>query len=661
MLLGRRRWRIVWTIGVLFTGLNVVGIGSVLVIDLRGAAQNTQALVLERLEDAIGTAADGLDRIIQPVVAQATEIADALRAGRIDTDNHVSLGTYLAGVMATTPQVVGLAVADADLSFVAFARYGQASLRGMPTRDTLAETVAWARDNQAPRWVNGWSPTLNQPVVMLQTPLHIGGSFYGVLASVVTLASLHDSTRWIAEQVGHPVFILYRRELVIAASSGLPTFHPAAEHPLATLAETGDPVLARLWDAAGVAMASDELISGVLGHRLDTPEGPVTFIYRPVGIQHGNYLIGTYFRGSLAEAEQARLRAMEIAGGVVLVLSVLLSILLGRRIGHPVRKLAGAAAVIERQDYDAFRPLAPSTIVEIDDAGKAFNLMVDGLKERQRIRDLFGKYVANEVVERLIAEPGAVSLGGERRAVSLVFSDIAGFTTLSETMAPGDVLKLLNGYFEEICASVHAHDGVIIDFIGDAVFAIFGAPIARPDHAARALACARDMDRVAGVFAAARNAEGIALGRTRIGVHTGVATVGNFGSSDRLKYGAAGDTVNTAARLEGVNKFFGTHLLASRAAVDAAGDRDWRPLGRLVLKGRHSVLEVVECLAPDAARGAAVEAYRHAYDLLDQGSPDATRAFAALAAAYPDDPVVRFHHERAARGVASVLVELTEK
>src|SRR5215831_12999628 len=146
-------------------------------------------------------------------------------------------------------------------------------------------------------------------------------------------------------------------------------------------------------------------------------------------------------------------------------------------------------------------------------------------------------------------------------------------------MAPADLVRLLNSYFEAVCAPIQTHDGVIIDFVGDAVFAIFGAPIAHADHAARALACARDIDGVARAFAAARNAEGIALGRTRIGVHTGVATVGNFGSSDRLKYGAAGDVVNTAARLESANKFFGTHLLASRATVDAAGDRDWRPLG----------------------------------------------------------------------------------
>jgi adenylate cyclase len=205
-----------------------------------------------------------------------------------------------------------------------------------------------------------------------------------------------------------------------------------------------------------------------------------------------------------AADEVARLRAMAAAGLVVLALSIVATIIIGRRISRPVRALASGAAVIERQDFAAF-PAARSQPNPRDRRGRrAFNQMVEGLKERERIRNMFGKYVPTEVVARLLADPSAFALGGERREISLLFTDITGFTALAETMAPSAVLQLLNAYFEELCRAVHAQQGIVADLIGDAVFAIFGAPIARDDHARRAIACARDMDRTAAAFAAAR-------------------------------------------------------------------------------------------------------------------------------------------------------------
>src|SRR5262249_20314526 len=151
------------------------------------------------------------------------------------------------------------------------------------------------------------------------------------------------------------------------------------------------------------------------------------------------------------------------------------------------------------------------------------------------------------------------------------------------------------------------------------------------------------------------------LGATRIGVHTGFATVGNFGSDDRLKYTAAGDVVNVTSRFEGANKVFGSRVLASRALVDAAGDRDWRPLAALVVKGRRAAIAVVECLQPEEAAAPWVDAYRRAYTLLEAGSPDAVAALRALAEARPDDAAIRFHRARAEAGTLSVVVELTDK
>jgi adenylate cyclase len=243
----------------------------------------------------------------------------------------------------------------------------------------------------------------------------------------------------------------------------------------------------------------------------------------------------------------------------------------------------------------------------------------------------------------------------------VLFSDIEDFTALSEGLPPDRVLTLLNGYFEGVAAILVAQGGIIVDFIGDAVFAMFGAPIAHPDHAQRALAAAREIARFAASFAADQRQHGLALGRTRIGVHTGIATVGNIGSRDRLKYGAAGDVVNTASRLEGANKLFGSTILASAATLAQAGDPDCRPMGQVILKGRTTPIAVCEVLEPGASADDWHATYLAAFELLMRRSPEAAAAFRRLARMRPDDRAVGWLLDRLERGVVDNLVELTEK
>jgi adenylate cyclase len=276
------------------------------------------------------------------------------------------------------------------------------------------------------------------------------------------------------------------------------------------------------------------------------------------------------------------------------------------------------------------------------------------LQERQRIRDLFGRYVPEEVVADLLASGQDVELGGEKREVTLIFTDIVSFTTHSEALSPEQLVALLNDYFHALAGEVVAAGGIVVDFIGDAMFAMFGAPMARADHAASALKCARALARVSAEFSAAHGG----FGATKIGVHTGIATIGNFGSTERLKYSAMGDAVNTTARLESANKFFGTTALASGATVAAAADDLVRPVGRVVLKGKTAALEVFELLAAPLPYG---DAYLAAYELLDRDAGQARDAFQALGRITPDDPVVRLHLDRLSAGPATTLIELAEK
>ncbi|MFY7779475.1 MAG: adenylate/guanylate cyclase domain-containing protein, partial [Elstera sp.] len=186
-------------------------------------------------------------------------------------------------------------------------------------------------------------------------------------------------------------------------------------------------------------------------------------------------------------------------------------------------------------------------------------------RARARVASIFGRYVPPAVAARAMGQE--VSVSGVRREVSFLFTDIAGFTTLSEQAEPEQVVAVLNDYFDGLCACIGEEGGIVVDFIGDAVFALFGAPDPLDNHAAAALRAACRIDAFAESF---RRTAALSLGETRLAVHTGTAVVGNLGAVSRLKYGAAGDAVNTAARLEKLNKDFGTRLIASAEAVTAA-------------------------------------------------------------------------------------------
>lgn len=650
---------IVAVLALSFTSLTVLAVAGALWLGLRNASSSTEALLRERAANALDLTVERLLGHVDPVLQQAQGIAEMVRAGRLDPGDARALGLVLAGAVAATPQVgsIGLLQPDCRLDLY---RRGDAAPSRRESAGACA-TLDWARRADGVRWATPrWDPVLRQSVVAIEQPLHGPGGFAGLLISSVALADLSRFLARISDGTGQTPFILYGRDAVVAHAAQPPTEGLlSAGHPLLDLAQTGDPVLAQLWIPGAEPVSAAEMVPNSQGHRLALSGGAVTVMYRMLDAgTDERWIVGTYYRGTMAEAEQARLRMTALMGAILLVLTLLLTLAVGRWLSRPIRRLALAAAGIEREDLDGFVPLPSSTVREFDQAATAFNGMVLGLRERRHIRDLFGRYVPGDVVDELLADPSAIRVGGERRPVSLLFSDIAGFTTLAEQLPADQVVALLNAYFEQVSRLVAEHGGIVVDFIGDAVFALFGAPIAHADHTARAIRCARALTRWTAEFAEERQACGIALGQTRIGVHTGLAAIGNFGSDERLKYGAAGDPVNIAARIESANKLFGTQLLASADIVAAAGDGPSRPIGHLVLKGRSSAIEVHELLdeAPDW-----LTAYEAAYLLLEAGAPAALPAFRALAAQRPEDRVIAIHLGHAEAGRFSTILELAEK
>ena len=282
-------------------------------------------------------------------------------------------------------------------------------------------------------------------------------------------------------------------------------------------------------------------------------------------------------------------------------------------------------------------------------------------REQRWVRDAFSRYVSPNRVNYLIENPDDMALGGRRQTCSFIFTDLAGFTSLMEKIDPGEAVALLNTYLDAMIEIAFRHEGTLDRIVGDAVAIMFSAPVVQKDHRARALGCALEMDRFARVYAMNLQSKGIPFGNTRIGVHAGEVIVGNFGGKNIFDYRALGDPVNTASRLESVNKHLGTRICVSGDIISECPDVPVRPVGRLVLKGKSKALEVFEPITEDSYPRAPLDAYRAAYATLADNPAEASRRFSELADTYPDDPLVRLHLNRLQAGQSGDTIVMDAK
>jgi adenylate cyclase len=291
-------------------------------------------------------------------------------------------------------------------------------------------------------------------------------------------------------------------------------------------------------------------------------------------------------------------RVLVAVGTGSLVLAALIALWVARSVSQPVRELAEHTKIIAAGDYS--RRIELHREDELGRLAAAFNAMSTGLAERDRVRDLLDKNVSPAVAAQLLRDGAA--LGGEEREVTILFADLRGFTTLSEKLAPPDLLALLNRYLDRMSAEIERQGGVIDKYIGDAIMALFGAPLAQGDAADRALAAALAMTAALAQLNRELAAEaspftvslpnGLAIG---VGINTARVVAGNIGSARRLNYSVIGDGVNVAARLQSLTRTpeYRTSIIVSAATLRAArGEYEARPLGDVAVKGRAEPVTV---------------------------------------------------------------------
>lgn len=279
-----------------------------------------------------------------------------------------------------------------------------------------------------------------------------------------------------------------------------------------------------------------------------------------------------------------------LASSLVLVLvAVFLGYLFSRRLARPLNELSEEMGKIEHFDLSPGREII-SSITDVEKMVNAFNRMRQGLRS-------FGKFVPTDLVRQIIAAEGEAHLGGEKRQLTVHFSDIEGFTTISESIPPEQLVELLAEYLGEMSRIIAEEKGTVDKYIGDAIMAFWGAPQRVQDHAhcaARAaLRCQKRLDELEEKWRAA----GRPVFRARVGLNTGEIIVGNMGSAERLNYTAIGDAVNLASRLEGINKYYGTRIIVGQETQKLiANDFTLRLLDFVAVKGKSEVIRIYELI-----------------------------------------------------------------
>ena len=378
---------------------------------------------------------------------------------------------------------------------------------------------------------------------------------------------------------------------------------------------------------------------------------------------------GFLYRPSWARAAEAlALLAGGLLAGIVALtagpaLSALLTVLL-------IAALAGGGWYAFVEQRLLLDPLLPSIGVFLAFLLPSVLRHQASEQRRRWVAQAFSRYVSPNLVTHIVRHPEELELGGRRQQCSFIFTDLAGFTTLMEKIDPAAAVGLLNEYLDHMIGIAFRHHGTLDRIIGDAVAIMFSAPVPQPDHQQRAYDCALEMQRYAAEFAARQQAAGIAFGHTRIGVHSGEVIVGNFGGSTMFDYRALGDAVNTAARLEGANKYLGTRVCISSRTLSGCQGAVVRRVARVVLKGKSEPLLVYNPLH-DGLEGAVdagyVQRYEAAYESMAADQPQALAMFEALSVKDAADPLVRLHlkrlraREQDGKGDAGDLIVLADK
>ncbi len=490
-----RPWTLsIATILALSFGLLVVlAVATVLLIGFSASRKNTLGLLNEKSTMIVSLIETGVRGHLNPALDQATFIGRQVEAGTLDTDQSARVADVLTGALAAAPQITAVGFWDTQqrqlVAFAAPDRIAGIQRADHGGREDIRAVGERARNADGPFWGDlVFDDGLGVTLVNLIQPLRYRDEYKGFLATVVSMPELSEFITEVGDTFDSTAFILYGSDRVLAHPN-LTSRHPdlAVGNPTVRLDRVGDLVLANLWSGQRARGFDRAAATGVDVDVIEIGDDAyVSFSKRMSENGEVPWIIGAHVPADQVNAELRRLVLSWVAGLGVLVVSIIAAVVLGRALARPIRRMAVSAAQVGALELGRVQPLPPSPIRELHDQARAFNTMLAGLR-------WFETYVPRSLVRRLMASGAGGHLASTERELTILFTDIVGFTTLSEAMPATETAALLNDHFALLGACVEAEGGTIDKFIGDALMAFWGAPDEQADSAVRACRAAQAM------------------------------------------------------------------------------------------------------------------------------------------------------------------------
>ncbi|MEH6546304.1 MAG: adenylate/guanylate cyclase domain-containing protein [Sneathiella sp.] len=489
-----------------------------------------------------------LTDLLDPAEEQARYIAELIYAGDIDVENNEELSEFLLGALAGTPQVASLTFIAPNYDVTAASREARRIINMNASGDPVGKKIfREISEKQVGEWgALFYVPQLDDTVLNFRQPVIKDGKFIGAIIATIPVSAVNKKLQTVEVTKGGTRFVLYGRDRVLIQQDGNRSqTHISKDGAVPTLDEIDDPILKYIWSPEKEPLALINNQMNYQAHHLNiSNEGYLFFHSTLEGYSDKDLIVGYWLPDDEAAAEIERLAIAGLVGLVIMILSALMAFFMGRKIARPILALSSASQKISKLEFDNVGTLPGSRFKEVNEASDAYNTMIRGLI-------WFETYVPKSLVRKLMETGEARS---EQRDITVMFTDIVGFTPQAENMNSDEVANFLNHHFKIVTSCIEAEGGTIDKFIGDAVMAFWGAPEHQDDHAARACRAAIEIRKAIIADNKDRTDAGLEPVRMRIGIHTGQLVVGNIGSKGRMNYTVVGDTVNIAQRMEQLGK-----------------------------------------------------------------------------------------------------------
>jgi len=578
-----------------FTGLTLVATLTLYLMGYQSTRFVTKRYHNVIIENTMQRLGSEVDQLLTPIEFLGNKIQADIDQAHLNITDSLQLETYMRAALGAVTDAAGIAYIEPSGAMRLY----------LPAQGTILQDQVKPEIRDAlfapssivlpqPQWGNLiWSTELSETVLDFRIPVLQDGTLKGYFIIGVGVNALSHAITMSSEDQSFTPFILYGPDHILAHPNPNSFHRPTSlaidqynwvtgqgALPLSRLDEKTDPLLTELLNAP---LNKVNLITPIIGVTVGqhVTEDALYILATRKSYRYGPipWTLGLYINASTSEQSGAQL--VSKVGGVglvILIATVLVSLKIGRHLSRPIQRMSHTATLIQQNYLQDITPLPRSRLREFDRGALALNEMVDALKERDHIREVFGRYVPHEIVQSLMAENG--SLKPVATTATILYSDLVGFTQLTHAVGAEGIVRILNAYFEKVVAIVERHKGVVTQFQGDALLVTFNVPIQSSDHASLAFRCAQEITDLLQT----ERFEGMSL-RCRIGLSTGPIIAGAIGAKGRLNYTVHGDPVNLASRLEAYNKITQTHIMIASETYDMLSDDARETLEPIDVKG----------------------------------------------------------------------------